>query len=261
MSVAPDQHLRDAALIALAQARDQVGFANEQLEIVNERDAELPGNTRAVPLDSGLLPVTPRLGSAWGKLSLWSLVGLIALLPLGAVVFAWQSFHLQVQPTPGSNSSASKELAAKPASAGAGAPRISPQAQTTGQHAAPEVPATASPVPDLAQSMAAMAHHLAEAEQVIDKLKAGQAHTVSENAELDKHLKEIQEMARRNADLVDDLRVAQTQMAHDNSNIAEQLRVNQGQLEHRCTIRCQPKKKWLRSQRSSKKQPKNNIAA
>jgi hypothetical protein len=227
---------RDAALIALAQARDQFAAGDEYLTQANEKALTGQEDAKAAPWTPAPLAVTARRSSTRGDLATWTLIGLIALVPLGATVFAWLSVHSQIDSVRISTSSVSKKWAKSVSSEGVveesdAAPRqTSPQAQTTGPRAVPAVSAAAPPVIDLPQSMAAMAHQLAEAERVIDTLKTRQAETVRENAGLDEHLKATQEMARHNADVVEDLKSAQAQMAHDNASLAEQLRVSHGQV-------------------------------
>jgi hypothetical protein len=221
---------RDAALIALAQARNQIAVGDQYLAQANEEALPRQEDAKAAPSNPVPLAVTARRSSTRGSLPTWSLIGLIALVPLGATVFAWLSVHSQIDSVRISTSSASKKLAKSVLSEGAveesdaGPRRTSPQAQTTGPRAAPTVSTAVPPVTDLAQSMAAMAHQLAEAERVIDMLRTRQAQMVRENAELDEHLKATQEMARHNADVV------QAQMAHDVAELAEQLRASQGQV-------------------------------
>ena len=239
MSVAANQdqdRSRDAALIALAQARDQFAVGDEYLTQANEKALTGQEDAKVAPSTPAPLAVTARRSSTRGSLATWTLIGLIALVPLGATVFAWLSGHSQIDSVRISTSSVLKKWAKSVSSEGvaeesdAGSRQTSPQAPTTGPRAAPAVSAGAPPVTDLAQSMIAMAHQLAEAERVIDALKTRQGQMVRENAELDEHLKATQEMARHNADVVEDLKSVQAQMAHDNANLAEQLRASQGQV-------------------------------
>jgi phosphatidylserine/phosphatidylglycerophosphate/cardiolipin synthase-like enzyme len=227
-------HSRDAALIALAQARDQFAVGGEYLASVDERALAGREDAKAAPSNPVPLAVTARPGSTRGSLPAWGLIGLIALVALGATVFAWRSIHGQADPVRISTSSALKKSAMSGVSeaeeADTGTRQTSAQAQTTGPRAAPAVSAAAPPVADLAQSMAAVAHQLAEAERVIDALKTRQAQLIRENAELDEHLKATQEIARHNADVVDDIKSVQAQMALDNANLAERLKAGQGQV-------------------------------
>ena len=227
---------RDAALIALAQARDQFAVGDEYLTQANEKALTGQEDDKVAPSTPAPLAVTARRSSRRGSLATWSLIGLIALVPLGATAFAWLSGHSQIDPVRIPTSSVLKKWAKSVSSEGvaeesdAGSRQTSPQAPTTGPRAAPAVSAGAPPVTDLAQSMIAMAHQLAGAERVIDALKTRQGQMVRENAQLDEHLKATQEMARHNADVVEGLKSVQAQMTHDNANLAEQLRESQGQV-------------------------------
>jgi septal ring factor EnvC (AmiA/AmiB activator) len=51
-----------------------------------------------------------------------------------------------------------------------------------------------------------------------------------ENSERDRHLEEAQELARRNAELIKDLKSAQSQLAQDNVNLTAQIKASQEQL-------------------------------
>ena len=228
---------RDAALIAFAQARDQFAVGDEYLGQANEKVLTGQEDAKAAPSTPAPLAVTTRRSSTRGSLPTWNyLIGLIALVPLGATVFTWLSVHSHINSVRISASSVLKKWAKSVSSEGvveqsdAGSQQTSPQAQTTGPRAAPAVSAVAPPVTDLAQSMIAISHQLAEAERVIDTLKTRQGQMVRENAELDEHLKATQEMARHNADVVEYFKSVQAQMAHDNANLAEQLRASQGQV-------------------------------
>ena len=239
MSVAANQdqdRSHDAALIALAQARDQFAVGDEYLMPANEKALTGQEDDKVAPSTPAPFPVTARRSSTRGSLAKWSLIGLIALVPLGATVFAWLSGHSQIDSIDILTSSVSKKWAKSVSSEGVvaesdAAPRqTSPQAQTTGPRVAAAVSAFAPSVTDLAQSTVAMAHQLAEAERVIDSLKNRQAQMVRENSELEEHLKATQEMARHTADVVEDLKSVQAKMVHDSDNLAEKLRASMGQV-------------------------------
>jgi hypothetical protein len=239
MSVAANQdqdRSRDAALIALAQARDQFAVGDEYLTQANEKVLAGQEDAKAAPSIPAPLAVTARRSSIRGSFATWTLIGLIALVPLSATAFAWLSGHSQIDSVHISTSSVSSKSAKSVLSgevvegAAAGPRQMPPQAQATGPRAVPAVSAAASPVTDLAQSMAGMVQQLAEADRVIDSLKNRQAQMVRENSELDEQLKATQEMARHTADVVEDLKSAQAKMVHDGDNLAEQLRASQGQV-------------------------------
>jgi chromosome segregation ATPase len=83
---------------------------------------------------------------------------------------------------------------------------------------------------DLNQSLAAMARQFADSQQEIEELKTQQAQILSDNSGLDRRLKEAQELARSNADLIKELKSAQTQMAQDNADLAAQVKASQEQV-------------------------------
>ena len=245
ITATPQQnHSRDVALAAIAQALEQIGRADEQLVQPGGRAFRLEKEnnaTRHSPNEQSCSAESGR-GLSRGRLLSRSLMGLLALACIGVAAFAWQSTHGQAEPEPMSTSSVSIKEKAQPtpyntdvaARADAGLPQQSSQAQI--KHAAPApiaapvVPTAAPMVPDLAQAMQMIARELANLEQGIDQLKTGQAQMVRDNAELAEHLKATQEMARHNADLAEDLKAAQAQIARDNVNFAEQLKASQEQM-------------------------------
>ncbi|MGB9115886.1 hypothetical protein [Bradyrhizobium sp.] len=242
ITATPQQnHSRDVALAAIAQALEQIGHADEQLVQLDEGAFKLEKEktARRHPSNEQSCSAEPGRGSSRGRLVLRSLMGLLALACIGVAAFAWQSTHGQAAPEPISTSSVSikkKEPPAQPApydtdvaaKTDAGLPQQSSQAPT--EHAAPVAPTAAPTAPDLARSIQMIARELANLEQGIDQLKTGQAQMVRDNAELAEHLKATQETARRNADLAEDLKAAQAQIARDNVNFAEQLKASQEQM-------------------------------
>jgi hypothetical protein len=231
-------HSRDVALAAIAQAHEQIG-ADEQLVQIDETAFKLEKEKTATrhPSDEQPRFAEPGRGSSRGRLVLRSLMGLLAVACIGVAAFAWPSPHGQAAPEPISTSSVSiekKELPGQPAPSNAGVtaktdaglPQRSSQAQTTLQGAAPVAPTAAPMAPDLAQSIQMITRGLANVEQGIDQLKTGQAQMVRDNAELAEHLKATQEMARNNADLAEQFKASHEQMA----NIAEQLKQSQEQI-------------------------------
>jgi hypothetical protein len=246
ITASPQQnHSRDVALAAIAQALEQIGRTDEQplQSDVRPFKSEKENNATRLPSDEQSCAAEPGRGSSRGRLVSRSLTGLLALACIGVAAFAWQSTHGQTAPEPISTSSVSikqKEPPAQPApynvaaKADAGLPQQLSQAQTKNAApvptAAPVVPITAPTVPDLAQSIQMIARELANLAQGIDQLKTGQAQRVRDNAELAEHLKATQEMARRNADLAEDLKAAQAQIARDNVSFTEQLKASQEQM-------------------------------
>src|SRR5262249_22625686 len=108
---------------------------------------------------------------------------------------------------------------------------VSPQTSSQpGQQTTENVPSASSSRPDLAQPMGVATHQLSETEQEIDRLKAYQAQMLSDNTELDKRLRETQELARRNADQIKGLEAAQSQVTDANASLAAQLKSSQDQV-------------------------------
>jgi septal ring factor EnvC (AmiA/AmiB activator) len=230
---------RDAALIALAQARDQFDghLRLDRLvrpEPTSDENSRTSGAVETSPSVLGANPVKPPQGAAQAGLSIWGLLGLGALVPVGVVILAWHFLYRQLTVAPVSSSSVStssvsKELAAKSASFGT-LEAIAVPANARGHQTVTAAPLAASPRLDPAQSVAMMARQLADAEQEIDKLKALKAQTIIENSELDKRLKEAQELVRGDADLIKDLKAAQSRMTQDNADLAAQLKASQEQV-------------------------------
>ena len=241
ITASPQQnHSRDVAIAAIAQALEQIGRADEQFVQPDERAFKSEKENKATRLPSDEQSCSAELGrtSLRGRLVSRSLTGLLALACIGVAAFAWQSTHGQAAPEPISTSSVSIKQKEPPtqsarynadvaAKADAGLPQQLSQAQT--KNAAP-APIAAPTAPDLAQSIQMIARELANLEQGINQLKTGQAQMVRDNAELAEHLKATQEMARHNADLAEDLKAAQAKIARDNVNFAEQLKASQEQM-------------------------------
>lgn len=228
---------RDAALIALVHAHDQFATRNDRVgpEPTNEWDSKASGGAETFPSSLGGNPAMSSPGSTRDSLSMWGLLGLGVLVPAGAIFLAW---HLLYRPTemtavPPSTSSLPKQSAAKTASPknATEADGVLPQKSSQpGQQMSGNVPSVSSSRPDLAQPAATATHQPSDKEQEIDRLKAYQAQMLSDNTELDKRLRETQELARRNADLIKGLESAQSQINEANANLAAQLRSSQDQV-------------------------------
>jgi len=144
-----------------------------------------------------------------GTLQSWSLIGLLAVVCIGVIVFAWPSSD-------------------GPARADPGVQQLLVQAQTAAQGAGP----TAAPIaPELTQWGQTIARELANLEQGIEQLKTSQAQLARDNADLADRLKETQEqMAQHDAELAEGLKAVQDEMVRNNLNTAEQLKANQDQI-------------------------------
>jgi chromosome segregation ATPase len=163
-------------------------------------------------------------------------LALFALTPLAAALLLLGSLYGQVERGRTSTSSASKELAAKPpplksqGEASAGTSETSPQTtQSIGKNAIAVTPLASAAVPDL-QSVTTAARQSAETQQAIERLTADQARMLSENGELNKQLKEAQEMVRQNDRLMEDLKAAQTQLVLDKAKLEGQLQASEQQV-------------------------------
>ena len=223
---------RDAALIALAHARDQVArsdFRPHSDELIDGSPGpKTPADVKARPASTEVVPAMLSDRSAGSGKSAWRLlVGLGAFLPVGAIVLGWH-FLTQRDEIPVSASSVSKELVVKvpslgtaPADANAVPPKKSSRT---------EPPSIVSSGTELAQSMVSTTHQSVDTEREMDELKAKQEHMLLENSERDRRLEEAHELTRKNADLIKDLKSAQSQMAQDNANFAAQLKASQDQV-------------------------------
>jgi len=231
-------HSRDIALAAITEAHGSIGHGGERLVQFEERAFKPEEEKDATPHPSNELPGSAELGleSSRGGLALRSLMVVLTVACIGAAAFASRSNRGQAAPDLISTSSVSKEKTEMPArpvpykadvtaETDAGTPQPS-RAQTTLQPVGREAPIAS----DLMQQIQMIARELANLEQGIDQLKAGQAQMVRDDAELAGHLKAVQEMARHNADLTEDLKAAQAQIAHDNVNFAEQLKASQEEM-------------------------------
>lgn len=224
---------RDAALIALAHARDQMAGPDDRrrpdrLIDGSPSDSKVLGGFKVSPPTTAAISAPPSERSVAGGISIWRLLaGLGALMPVGAIVLGWQLLTSRGHEIPLSTSSVSKELVAA-SSLGTAA--------GDNDAVAPKKPAQVEPssfVPartELAQSMASTTHQLVDSEREIDGLKAQQEKMLLENSERDRHFEEAQELVRRNADLVRDLKSAQSRMVQDNANLAAQLKASQEQV-------------------------------
>ena len=115
-------HSREAALAAIAQAYKQIG-ADHQLVQDDETACKLETEKKATRHPSDEQPRFAGPGSSRGRLVLRSLMALLAVACIGVAAFAWPSPDGQAAPEPISTSSVSiekKELAAQPAPSNAG---------------------------------------------------------------------------------------------------------------------------------------------
>jgi hypothetical protein len=219
----------DAALIALAQARDQIGVPDNRLRGDGPVGPELKSDTGSTTLgaletsESVLRtnPVKPLERATRGGLSMWSLLGLGALVPVGVVILGWHLLYRQTDVA--SVSTSSTALSAKSATSSQKSSQVVQQKDAA-------LASVGSSRLDLDQSVAAMARQVADSQQEIEELRTRQAQILLDNSDLDRRLKEAQELAQSHADLINDLKSAQTQMAQDNADLAAQVKAGQEQV-------------------------------
>ena len=218
---------RDAALIALAHACDQIAGPDDWRSADKLIDGNLDGPKRIGDVQLKATPVTLSERSVGGAKSVWALLfGLGVLVPIGAIVLGWHFLTRQGDEISVTSSSVSKELVPK----ALGAAAAEANAVTPMKPGRAEPPSLVSSSTELAQTMASTTHKLADSEHEIDALKAQQAKIVLENSERDRHLEDAQELARKNADLITDLKSAQSQMVQDSVTLAAQLKASQEQV-------------------------------
>ena len=200
----------DAALIALAQARDQIGVPDHRLRDDRTVEPELKGDSGSKMFatlktsESVLRTHTakPAEKATPGGLSMWGLIGLGALVPIGVVILGWQLLYRQTDAASVSTSSVSTALPAKSATPSQKSSQVAQQKDAA-------VASAGSPRLNLDQSVAEMARQVADFQQEIAELKTRQAQILLDNSELDRRLKEAQELAQSHADLINDLKSAQ----------------------------------------------------
>ena len=226
MSVGVDEQRkafsRDAALIALAHARDQIGLPDDRSRgDRSDTGSKTSGAAEASQSVFGTSPVKPSQGVGRDRWSMWGLLGIGVLLPIGVVICAWYFLYRQADVAPASTSSVS--MAAKTATPSPTLPGVAPQKDAA-------LASVGSPRLDLNQSVVTMERQVADSLQEIQELKARQAQMLMDKSELDRRLKEAQELAHSHADLINDLKSTQAQMVQDNADLAAQVKASQEQI-------------------------------
>ena len=201
----------DDVLIARADARlahayEQIARADEQLARVTEKLSKMEHNSTRHP------PAVPRQKPSHGRPALRGLIGLLLAACIGVAAFVSQSSygdaaklilsrwapHLVPAPSlpleksgpPSQPSPSTVQVAAVEAAP----PQATPSALATAQGVAP----TAAPTsPELAQVRQTMTRVLANVEQGIEQLKAGQERMASDNAKVVEQLRVNQEQVAR----------------------------------------------------------------
>jgi hypothetical protein len=214
----------DVALIALA--RDHVWTGDAAPARQPRTISELPADDEAPPAVSDQPSLLQRLLLASGGFSIWSVFGVVALVPIVVIIMIFMSLRGPDDPAAHATRRDPADQAAREVNK-AELSKSSAPAQTTGQNA----PLAASaPAQDLVQSVAALTRQIAEARQAIDRLTAGEARMLKDNAELATRLKDTEDMVRRNAGLVDDFKAVQAQLAQDKARLEGQLQASNEQV-------------------------------
>ena len=231
MSTENEDHVlsREAALIALAQACDQLGKPTQLSAQMNKSAPELQQNAGAPQSEPPNLSINSRPRLSRRRFEAGTLVGLTGLLAVGTVAFAWHSLRDQAATAPISASmeTLTKPTPAKQMAATTDAERTRPPAQTPAG-AAPASPTTTGS--DTAQLIQKIARELEDIEREINQFRAGHNQAALDKAELAERLKQMQEAARQETQRQEALVSAQTQLARDNASLTEQLSSSQAQL-------------------------------
>ena len=237
---------RDVALAALSEALVKVGQADERLARADRRAIGLEQGAarQSSPQQTGTAVQRTRL--SLGALVLWSLIGPLAIVVIGAATFAWpspqgQAVRLTVArwvqeglSTPSSVWLERLERLARPAPSDlemtdAGRQQPSSEAQTP----PPQVvaPITAPMSPQLTKRLQTITRELAEVQQAIEQLRASQTQFVHDNAGLAERVKETQEqMARQTGGLANDLKQTRSEIGRGSADTAAQLKASQEQM-------------------------------
>ena len=211
-----ESEYRDAMLAEFTQALEQITRATPEParphEEVFKPKADQPSERPMLAAILERLPVA---------LNSRSLIGLLAIVGIGIIVFAWPSSDDRAV-------TSTTPLSADAARTDHGAQQPFLQAQNNAQGATP----TATPIaPELTQWGQTIARELANLEQGIEQLKTSQAQLARDSADLEGHLKETRdEMAQHNAELAKGLEAAQDEMVRENLNLTEQLKASQDQI-------------------------------
>jgi hypothetical protein len=223
-----ESNSRDEALAAIAEAHRLIGHAIDKRVQFDELQ-----EAKSDPRDFSYVRVAKMVEKSLSSRGMSRIfVGLLALACLGVALVSWQPSQGETEPI--STSSVSKKEGSPMQPATHNAEQVAqtsvaaPESQAEGKLQPVLTSPTAAPVaPELTQQIQMIVRELANVEQGIRQIEAAQSQMVHDNAELIERLKATQQIARQNADLVDDLRVSQAQISRDNGNLAEQLKVSQ----------------------------------
>jgi hypothetical protein len=254
VTASPQQnHLRDLAIAAIKQAHREIGQADQRLLALEEPAVRPEKQNKVAPQPADELPpaAAPPPRARRHRPLLWSFLGLLASAGIAAAALAWQksSELAALDPIFTATISAAKRYLPEQPAPSVGAARTEPalpqpSPQTSPQREAQLIQAAPSPAPPQV-----MPRELANVQQqAIDQIKTERAQMIRDNAEMAERLKATQEMAsrnaklvedlkatqaqiiRRNADLADDLKAARSQAARDNAEFAERLKASQEQM-------------------------------
>jgi hypothetical protein len=227
VSIGPDQEQnpsREASIIALAHARDQIAGHSDKMKS--------PIDVRGLPSNIGDARVERPEGPARGVTSAWRLYLGLCVLVTGAILLGWGFLIRSGEDVPLSASPVTKQWSADATPLGAVA--ADANAVTPKRPIQVELPSSA----ELAQSTESKRRELPQSklESELDRLKTQQMQMLQKNSELDNHLREIENLSRNSAELIKDLKSAQSQMAQDNASLAAQVKAN---VERVATIAAQ----------------------
>jgi hypothetical protein len=218
---------RDLALAAIKEALGSVEHAEQRkLQFEEPYKKKEKGDLSEIP--------APRQVNRLlrGELMPRRIVGVLALICIAVAILSWHSSGGQVSSEPISTSSVpivKKEVLLTPLSLKSDpvAKRdVEPQLQAPSQSAS-ATPTSVPPAPEQAYQIQGIARELANVVQGLDHLKSEQSQIVRENAELADGFKATDAIARRTAEFIEGLGVAQSQLAREINNLTDQLKANQ----------------------------------
>lgn len=234
-ATAQQNHLRDLAIAAIKQAHREIGQTDEplvplvepalRLEAKNEKESK----AARLSADKASLLHGPRPRGSRRRAVLWTFLGLLGIAVAG---LAWQKASELATRDPlstGTVTTANREAAEAAISSGAAVDTEVAPPQTAPQISSQRALQLAQAAPDPAQPLGAV-RELANVQQAIEQLKIERAQAIRDNAEIAERLIATQEMARRNAELAENLKAAQAQMARQNGELAEDLKAARAQM-------------------------------
>lgn len=229
----------DASLAAITQALEELARADQSGSQPEDQKYRQIGAVSSPSVEPDEVSSGRRL--AFGKTATWSLIGLLAIVCIGATAFTWRTdgrtagstpTPLEAPPAPISAAAMAKEpITTQAISSIAAARRIdkSPEQPAVHPQAAtkPAEPAASFP-PGMTQKIQILEGRLTGLAQEIEQIKADQARQARESSELQGTVGETQEkLVLRIQELASEVKAAEEKAAQDRLTAAEQLRVNQ----------------------------------